>query len=246
MAWQLRRILFTTSLAGALALTGCASQGPNKDDPFEGFNRGVYRFNRGLDKAVLKPVATAYDTVTPEPVRQGVGNVFRNLGEVSNIANNLLQLKVADAGKDVGRFLLNSTVGMLGLFDVASKAGIKRSEEDFGQTLGYWGVDSGPYLMLPLLGPSTLRDGLMRPLDSAANPVRRVEHVATRNSLYGLRVVDERAALFPVEQQLEDALDEYAFVRDAYLQRREYLVKDGAVEEPAGACEGEEGCAESW
>ncbi|MBI2381063.1 MAG: VacJ family lipoprotein [Gammaproteobacteria bacterium] len=234
-----------------LALGGCASAGKSVEtpDPWEGMNRKFYSFNKGIDSVVLKPVAKAYDAVTPTPVQDGVGNVFRNIGEISNFLNNVLQFKLGEAGVDTGRFFINSTIGIGGLFDVASGVGLQRNEEDFGQTLAHWGVDSGPFLMLPLLGPSTLRDGLAKPVDSALDPVQGIEHVPTRNRLLVTRLISGRVELFPVEKQLEDALDEYAFLRDAYLQRREFLIKDGEVPpKTESACdpEADADCEPSW
>lgn len=244
---------FTAAVLGTccLVLGGCASVGNSAGtkDPLEGMNRKIYGFNKGVDSIVLKPVAKAYDAVTPKPLQDGVGNVFRNVGEISNFLNNVLQFKLGEAGVDTGRFLINSTIGIAGLFDVASSVGLQRNEEDFGQTLASWGVDSGPFLMLPLLGPSTLRDGLAKPVDSAMDPIQGIEHVPTRNRLMGTRLISGRVELFPVEKQLEDALDEYTFLRDAYLQRREFLIKDGAVPpKQENACDPEEevDCEAAW
>lgn len=234
------------SLAG-LTLGGCAT-GTNPADPYEGFNRSMYSFNKGLDKAVLRPLAKGYDTVTPKPLQDGVGNFFSNLNELPTILNDLLQAKFAQAGSDSGRFLINSTFGLAGLIDVASRSGLERHDEDFAQTLGYWGVGSGPYLMLPFLGPSTPRDVFGKALLGPLDPVGYIDHVPTRNSLFALRIIDGRAQLFPLDKQLEEALDEYIFVRDAYLQHREYLIKDGKVPEQKTECESEDpaDCAENW
>lgn len=207
---------------GAALLAGCAS-GPhaNPADPFEGYNRGMTRFNDGLDEAVFKPVATAYKEVTPQPVRSGVTNVFANLGDAWSFVNNLLQLRMAGALDSLVRFNVNTVFGIGGLFDVASEMGIERHKQDFGLTLGRWGVPSGPYLVLPLLGPSTVRDTVALPVDWQGDVVTQIDHVPTRNSLYTLRVVDTRANLLSAGSVLESAaLDKYSFTRDAYLQYR--------------------------
>ncbi len=217
-------------LSGGCATTGNGGPG-HASDPLEGFNRGVYAFNRDMDKIFLKPVAEVYDAVLPEPVDQGVTNFLSNLNDVMSGLNNLLQFKFEDAGQDAGRFLLNSTVGFLGFFDVASEYGLEKHNEDFGQTLGYWGVGSGPYLVLPLFGPTTLRDGVGMGVDGMSDPITYVEHVPTRNTVRALGVLNARADLLDKERILDAAAtDEYSFVRDAYLQRREALVRDGEVD----------------
>jgi phospholipid-binding lipoprotein MlaA len=212
-----------------LATAGCATvPGPrDPQDPWEGFNRGVYRFNDTLDRALVKPVAEAYQRVTPELVDRGVTNFFNNLNDVVVIANDLLQLKVEQAIADLGRLVLNSTFGVAGLVDLATPYGLEKHDEDFGQTLGYWGLGQGPYLVLPVLGPSTVRDTFGFAGDIAVSPVF-TEDVALRNSLLGLRTVDLRADLLSAGRIAEvAALDEYVFLRDAYLQRRRYQVYDG-------------------
>lgn len=220
-----------------IILTSIASAEELADrDPLEGLNRAVFSFNRTLDKAFLKPVARGYRTVMPDPAEAGVANFFANLGELGNILNDILQLKIGQAANDTGRFLVNSTIGIGGLLDVADKVGLARSDgEDFGQTLGHWGLDSGPYLMLPFFGPSTLRDAPSRFVDSYTNPVRYVEDVPTRNSLYAGNIVSDRAELLATEDLAKGDL--YLFVRDAYLQRRDFLVTDGEVEDDFGSYE---------
>lgn len=210
-------------------------------DPWEGFNRGVYKFNDGVDRFFLKPVAQGYQAITPDPVEDGVSNVFDNLFEVRNIINDILQWKWGQAANDTGRFLVNSTVGIVGLFDVAQHIGMPENDggEDFGQTLAVWGVGSGPYLMLPFLGPTTLRDGAGMPIDMQMDLVGYIDHVPTRNTTYGVRIVSDRAGLLEAEALMSG--DRYTFIRDAYLQRREYLIKDGAVEDDFGGDEGEYG-----
>ena len=214
----------------ALALAGCAtvpSGKPDPRDPWEGFNRASYKFNDTLDRAVAKPVAKGYKKVTPRFVRTGVSNFFSNLDTVPTILNDVLQGKIKQAGHDSGRFLLNSTVGLGGLFDPASAAGMERNDEDFGQTLGKWGVKSGPYLMLPILGPSTVRDAVAKPVDSYSSPLNYLEDDSTRYILRGVEFLDLRADLLTLDDQIERSYDKYAFIRNAWLQRREFLVSDG-------------------
>jgi phospholipid-binding lipoprotein MlaA len=213
----------------AAMLTGCATQA-NKD-PLEGLNRGVYKFNDTADKAVIKPIAGAYKAVLPSPVRTGVNNFFENLGTVVTAINDLLQFKFSKAMDDAGRFVINSTVGILGVIDVASMDNVPKHNEDFGQTLGYWGVGNGPYLVLPFFGPSSLRDTTGLVVDTVAfDPISYIDDPRTRNQMRLVKFVDKRAQYLPASDLLDDAaLDPYAFMRDAYLQRRESQVKDGEV-----------------
>lgn len=212
----------------AVALTGCASTRPlNPVDPFESFNRGVYTFNDTLDKAVLKPVAQGYNKVMPETGKSMVINFFSNLDDVIITANDLLQFKFVQAFSDGMRFVVNSTVGVAGLIDVASM-NLEKHNEDFGQTLGYWGVKNGPYLVVPILGPSSIRDSVGDIGDSQVSLISNTKHVRTRNQLYLAKGIKRRAQLLENESLLDGAvLDRYAFIRDAYLQRRESLVYDG-------------------
>jgi phospholipid-binding lipoprotein MlaA len=215
------------ALLGMGLITGCATSG-NAKDPIEGFNRAMYAFNDGLDKVVIKPVAKGYDAVLPNPVRTGVTNFFGNIADLFIGVNNLLQGKVSDGGSDLGRVAVNTTVGVLGVFDVASGMGLEKHEEDFGQTFGRWGMGSGAYVVLPLLGPRTVRDTGGLVLDMATDPVAYIDHVPTRNTLLALRVINDRANLLPAEKVIEEAaLDKYSYIRDAYLQRRRSLVYDG-------------------
>lgn len=211
-------------------LTGCAT-GPNANpkDPLEPFNRGVTRFNDVVDDAVLKPVATGYVNVTPELVRKGVSNFFNNLGDVWSFVNNVLQLKGEAAGDSLARVITNTMLGLGGLLDFATPLNIERHREDFGQTLGYWGVPSGPYLVLPILGSSTIRDTVALPADiGIGNAVSYVNNDAVRYGLTGLRLVDTRASLLRAGNLLSDAaLDKYSFQRDVYLQARRSMVYDG-------------------
>lgn len=199
-----------------------------EQDPWEGFNRSIFSFNETVDRYAVKPLAQGYRYVTPDIAEKGVSNFFDNLSDVGNLFNNLLQFKFEAAGQTFARLTFNSTFGLAGLIDVATPMGIAEKPEDFGQTLGYWGVGSGPYLVLPFWGPSTVRDGAALPVDWMADPATYVDHVPTRNSLYGLYLLDARSRLLKAEQIISG--DKYSFVRDAYLQRRDYQINDGAVE----------------
>lgn len=211
-----------------ITLSGCASQANR--DPLESLNRGVYKFNDTADKAVLKPVATAYKKVLPSPLRTGVNNFFTNLGTFVTGINDLLQFKFNKFADDAGRFVINSTVGILGVIDVASMDNVPQHNEDFGQTLGYWGLGSGPYIVLPLLGPSTLRDTGGLVVDATAFDPIYYLHPAPRNSLLVTKFVDKRSQYLPASDLLDEAaLDPYAFMRDAYLQRRANQIGDGTA-----------------
>ena len=210
---------------GALVLLPLAASA--EEDPWESFNRPVFRFNVTLDTYALKPVAKGYQAVTPQFLEDGVHNVFRNIGDVGNLANDLLQGKLHDAGVDTGRLIFNTTFGLLGFFDVASEMGLQRNDEDFGQTLGAWGVGSGPYLVIPFLGPSSLRDAPAKIPDSYLTPYPYIDHVPTRNVTRAVNVVDTRASLLSAEKMVSG--DKYIFIRNAYLQNREFRVKDGEV-----------------
>jgi len=218
--------------AAALALAllqGCAT-GPqaNPADPLEPFNRSVYRFNEGLDRAVLKPVATAYRDVTPQPVRTGVTNFFENLADVWSFVNNVLQGRATEAGDSLFRVTTNTLWGVGGIFDVASALNIPKHKEDFGQTLGVWGLNAGPYVVLPVFGPSSVRDTAGLAVDMQGSVLSQTDNVPVRNSLSGLRLVDTRANLLDAGNLLDQAaLDKYAFIRDAYLQRRQSQIKGG-------------------
>ncbi len=210
--------------------TGVAAQGnPQNDDidPFITVNRSVYDFNEALDEIVIKPVTKSYDFVMPEFAKRGVTNFFNNLDDINVVLNDLLQLKMANAMHDSGRFLINTTVGVGGLIDVASGFGLYKNYEDFGQTLGYWGMDSGAYMVLPFLGTSTIRDTIGMIPDYLVNPVFWVNDSETRFALFTLDNIDTRLYYMAAEAMITG--DEYVFVRDAYLQRREYLVADGEV-----------------
>jgi phospholipid-binding lipoprotein MlaA len=217
-----------------LASAGCATTGERtRSDPIEPFNRGVYKFNDALDRAVLKPTAKAYVKVMPEWFRTGVGNFFTNLKGPGTIINQLLQGKFREAGQDTGRFLLNTTFGLGGVIDVATMNELPQHDEDLGQTLGKWGVPPGLYLVIPLLGPATLRDGPSRIADTFLEPLYWYDNDEARWGSLVLSLIDDRARLLPLDDTLAETYDPYAFIRDAYLQRRQYLVYDGEPpEEP--------------
>jgi phospholipid-binding lipoprotein MlaA len=215
----------------ASVASGCASVGGERDprDPWEGFNRGVYRFNETFDEYVAQPVARGYVAVLHQEIRTRVGNFFSNIQDLLIGANNLLQGKFEDGVNDFARFAFNSTIGLLGIHDVASDfPGLEKHNEDFGQTLGWWGSPPGPYLILPFLGSSTVRDAGGTAVDWAVQPVGNVRPIELRNTLYGVYFVDTRAQLLDASRILEEAaLDKYVFQRDAYLQRRRSLIYDG-------------------
>lgn len=225
---------FLLILLSCLLVGGCAtlpSGQPDPRDPWERYNRATFKFNDALDRAFAKPVAKAYVKVTPRVVRTGINNAFNNLENVPTIINDALQGKFRQAGHDSARFLLNSTLGLGGLFDPASAAGLEANDEDLGQTLGKWGVKSGPFLILPILGPSTVRDALARAADTYIEPVAYLSDKSTRYIIRGVDLLDQRASLLELDAQLERSFDRYAFVRNAWMQRREYQVQDGNVED---------------
>ncbi len=202
-------------------------------DRLEKLNRQVFYVNERLDHYALRPAAVTYTTLMPDPLEQGVDNFFSNLDEVGNILNDLLQGKFKQASHDGGRFLINTTIGVGGLFDVAERAGLPKSDgENFGQTLAVWGVGEGPYLMLPLIGPSTLRDAPSKFVDSITSPFSYVDDVRTRNAARGVDLLAKRAGLLEIDSIMSG--DKYLFVRDVYLQRNRYLVNDGAIEDDFG------------
>lgn len=210
----------------ALSAGGCATTNPK--DPFEPFNRAMFSFNDKLDQVAVKPAAEVYHKTLPDFVQTGVGNFFGNLGDVWTGVNNFLQGKVAAGFSDAMRVAVNTTLGLGGVIDIGSEAGLVKHKEDFGQTLGKWGVKAGPYIVLPVLGPSTLRDTLATPLDLTADPWLHKYPVRWRNTGTVVRLVDQRAAVLDASNLIEEAaLDRYEFVRDAYLQRRESKVRDG-------------------
>jgi phospholipid-binding lipoprotein MlaA len=225
---------FLLTLLSLLMVGGCAALPSGKADPrdpWERFNRGTFKFNDALDRAIARPVAKAYVKVMPRVVRTGVSNALSNLDTVPTIINDALQGKMRQAGHDSARFLLNSTLGLGGLFDPASAAGLDANDEDLGQTLGKWGMKSGPYIVLPVLGPSSARDAFSRAADTYLEPIWYLEDDSTRYLYRFVDLLDQRASLLELDSQLERSYDRYAFVRNAWLQRREYQVKDGNVED---------------
>lgn len=212
----------------SLVLTGCAVNGDPRD-PIEPVNRAVHRFNEGFDRAVLKPVAQGYRAVTPSLAQSGLRNFFSNLDDVTVVANDFLQFKLKQGAHDFMRLAFNSSLGLFGLLDISSEMGLQKHNEDFGQTLGHWGVGSGPYLVLPFIGPGNLRDSTAFAIDTRHTDLaRNLEDVATRNPVLGLRLVTQRADLLDAKQVADEAaLDNYEFTRDFYLERRRGLVYDG-------------------
>lgn len=216
-------------LLSLAALGGCAStlEKINPRDPLEPVNRQVHRFNEGADRIVLRPAATFYREKVPPLVRTGVANFFGNLADGWSAVNSLLQFRLQDFEENLARFHLNTMFGVFGIFDIASELNIDRHREDFGQTLGRWGIPAGPYMVLPLLGPSTLRDTIAMPVDRRYDPVSHINAEGVRAATYTLRAVDRRSNLLRVGNVLEEAaLDKYSFTRDAYLQRRRAEVMD--------------------
>ncbi|SPD66016.1 LIPOPROTEIN VACJ-like [Cupriavidus taiwanensis] len=224
---HIRNLMATAAAAAALA--GCAT-GPtaNPKDPLEPFNREVSKINEDFDKGIMRPVAELYADYTPTPVQRAVENFFSNVSDVYSAVNNLLQGKPTRAAEDTMRVAMNTVLGIGGLIDIATPAGLPKYKEDFGQTLGVWGVPAGPYLVLPLFGPSTFRDTAGMLVDRQADPSAYFYPVSLRNSLVGVRIVAGRAQLLGASNLLEQAaLDKYSFLRDSYLQRRQYLIYDG-------------------
>lgn len=214
---RLTVILLMTMLAGCATLDSGDAR-----DPFEDMNRAVFVFNEKADNAVLKPIAKGYRAVVPTPVDKGISNVLGNIEDIASAFNSLLQLKVRQGGQDIARVLINSTAGLLGLLDVASDMGLPKHREDFGQTLGHWGAGAGPYLVLPFLGPSTLRDTIGMAVDQVFDPTYSIDHTATRNSLIVTNAIDTRADFLGASNILEKAaLDRYSFLKESYLQKRE-------------------------
>jgi phospholipid-binding lipoprotein MlaA len=233
----MRRIRYAPAglLIAISALAGCVTlpegRKPPPQDPWESWNRGVYNVNDKLDRAVAKPVAKTYVRVVPAPARTGVSNFFANLRTTTVMVNDALQGKFGAAANDLARFVVNTTVGVGGLLDPASQMGLNKNDEDFGQTLGRWGVPPGPFLELPILGPSDSRDGPARVVDIFTSPTHYVDNNWISYGIYLPAAVDTRAELLSLDETLKKVFDPYAFIRDAYLQRRAYLVSDGKVTE---------------
>ncbi len=224
-------LLRISLLLTSLLLTGCGtlnlSAYTQQKDPFESFNRGVYKFNDAVDQAVVKPIAKGYSSVMPERLKTMVNNFFSNLDDVVVTANDLLQFKFNQAASDGSRVIFNSTFGVFGLFNITDR--LEKHNEDFGQTLGYWGFPSGPFLMLPILGPSSIRDGSGLYADSYFSVISNTKDVPIRNSAWAAKGLNTRAGLLEQEKVLDDAIiDRYSFIRDAYLMRRQNLVYDGS------------------
>ena len=223
----------TVALAVVIAMCtlslGCATTSkPDRNvDPLESINRPIYKFNTVVDKYILRPVAKGYDYVTPQPIRTGVSNFLDNFGYPVVILNSFLQGKGGQGVSDVGRFLVNSTVGIAGIFDPATHIGLEAHEEDFGQTFAKWGFAEGPYIMVPLLGPRTIRSGVGTLADIQVDPTIQLQDTSVRDKILIMWTIDSRANLLPVDEQINAAFDPYLFVRDAYLQNRQFLIKDG-------------------
>ncbi len=229
--WSKFVVLVVAVILSVNTLAESADEERNRH-PWRGCTQVTDKFNDKGDRILLKPLARGYQKFVPEIVRFALGNAFGNIDDVNNSINNLLQGKVGASGSDVVRILVNSTIGVGGLLDPASKMGLKKHTEDFGQTLTVWGLPRGPYLVLPFLGPSTVTDALARPVNTAADPLRYLHPVDHRNVLLATRLVDQRAGLLAAERAVFG--DPYLFIRDAYLQRRDYLVNDGKVVDDFG------------
>lgn len=221
------RLLLLVGLVAGCA-TNTAYEVPR--DPFESFNRAMYKFNDAADRYVMKPIAEGYDKIVPTPVDRSITNFFSNLEDLMVTVNDILQGKFQQGLSDFARFLANTTVGVGGLFDVATSGGLVKHKEDFGQTLGVWGFETGPYLVLPFLGPSNVRDGIGLGVDTFTWPILYLGSIGIRTGLGGLRTIDKRADLLEETEILKEAaLDPYVYIREAFLQRRRFLVHDGKV-----------------
>ena len=217
-------------IAAAVISGGCAAipEGAGVEyDPWERTNRSIYRFNNGVDRAITKPIARGYVAVLPEPVRQGVTNFSRNLLSPMSAVNNFLQGKPREGTGELIRLLINSSVGVGGIFDIAAMNGIEANVEDFGQTAAVWGVPAGPFVTIPFLGPQTLRDALLLPLDVQMDPLYHYDNASVRDKLYVLRLINLRANLLPLDDLLKDSADPYVTLRESFLQNREFAIYDG-------------------
>lgn len=234
---RLNRLVRWSVVVGVVGLQACATvANPDPRDPMESWNRGVFQFNDAVDRAVVKPAATVYRDALPHWMRTGIGNFFNNLEDLWSAVNNALQLRGLDTADSLGRVIVNTTMGLGGLLDVASEMNLERHPANFGLTLGRWGVGPGPFVVLPFLGSSTLRDTVALSVDIPANPVRRVNDDPTRNGLTLLNLIDTRANYLKAGEVVEEAaLDKYSFTRDAFLQRRRNLVYDGNPPEEEAA-----------
>lgn len=225
--WAVVRLL--GSLLVSLFASNTMAQAP---DPWQQTNQRVFAFNNYFDQRLVRPVAQTYTTVVPRVARQGIGNFFSNLNDINVLVNDVLQLKFDAALSDSGRLLINSTLGLGGLLDVATGMGLYKNEEDFGQTLGYWGVGAGPYVMLPVFGASNVRDSFGLVLDTVFSPIQYHEDATTRWTLFTMNEIDSRSSLLALDELVSG--DPYLFIREAYVQRREYLVHDGQVDDGFG------------
>jgi len=212
-----------------ILVSACTSTTSKNSDPWENWNRKVFKFNKVMDESIARPITSGYKAVTPDFIETGVSNAFNNLRDIPTSFNNLLQGKPLDFLSDLSRFIVNTTLGIGGLWDPASSMNLEKHDEDFGQTLAKWGVADGPYMMIPFLGPSTLRDISAYPVDSKVDLINQIEHQLTRYEFVALELIDKRSALMQYEEQLESVSDEYSFIRDIYLQNRTYKVFDGEI-----------------
>ena len=218
------------TVAFALALAGCSSIPVEQrvaSDPWESMNRSLFSVNMTIDKASTRPLAKGYRKIAPGPARKGVSNFFSNLAAPRSVINNFLQGKPRRGVSEILRFVINSTIGVGGLIDIATPSGLEEYREDFGQTAAVWGVPDGPYVMLPFLGPQTLRDAIFMPVDIVADPLFQYDNSSVRDKLYVLRLIDLRYRLLAADKFLEDSRDQYVTTRESYLQNREYEIYDG-------------------
>lgn len=231
--WSVKQARTLLGVVLAIALAGCVTLPPNTkpapQDPWESWNRGVYKVNDKLDRAFAKPIARTYVRAVPAPARTGVSNFLSNLRTTTVMINDALQGKLGAAANDLARLVVNTTVGFGGLLDPATQMGLDKNDEDFGQTLGHWGVPPGPFLEVPFFGPSDTRDGPGRIVDIFTGPTHYISNNWVSYGIYGVGLVDSRAGLLSLDDTLQKVFDPYAFIRDAYLQRRAYLVSDGKV-----------------
>lgn len=230
--WKLPQIPRCAVLALAMALPAAPTAAQEVGDPFRGVNQVIFEFNEFFDNLLLRPLAVGYSNHVPAPVQSGVSNFFGNIDDLNTMANNLLQWKIPEAVSDCGRILINTTVGIGGLFDVASELGLEKHNEDFGQTLGVWGIESGPYLVLPIFGASSTRDALGLFMDSLLNPIYQVDDEAARAATFGVERLEWRAGLLPAESLMTG--DRYLFLREATRQQREFDINDGELDDPFG------------
>lgn len=228
-----RRRIYCTLIAMLMACVAPISTAQMQtNDPWREANERIFKLNDYFDSLIVKPVAVTYSTFVPRAARQGIGNFFSNINEINVFVNDILQLKLDDALSDSGRFFVNSSVGILGILDVASGLGMEKNEEDFGQTFARWGIGPGPYVMLPVFGASNVRDSFGLIMDTVFNPIQYHDEPSVRISLFLLEEADARTDLFALDELISG--DRYLFVREAYTQRRNYLVKDGLVEDEFG------------